>query len=64
MWLDEAALLPRLKTLSQVAVLQGEAEEEFKSRFDEIMGSPEVQRDEEGRVPVSGVTFYAVTKRT
>ena len=63
-WLEEAALLPRMRTLSQVAVLEGEAKEEFEKKFDEIMASPEVQRDEDRRVPVSGVTFYACAKRT
>lgn len=62
-WVDEAALLPRMTTLSQVAILEGEAKEGFNKRFEEIMASPDVQRNEEGRVPVSGVTYYAVAKR-
>ena len=45
-------------------MLEGEAAEKFRERLDEILASSEVQRDDEGRVPVSGVTFYAVAKRT
>lgn len=63
-WLGDEALYLRLRTLSQVAMLEGEAAEKFRERLDEILASSEVQRDDEGRVPVSGVTFYAVAKRT
>ncbi|SPN96934.1 uncharacterized protein DNG_00453 [Cephalotrichum gorgonifer] len=59
---DDAVWL-RIKTLSQVALLEGEAKEDFERRLREILGSKEVERDEEGRVPLSGVTFYAVAKR-
>lgn len=45
-------------------MLEGEEKEAFRGRFDEILGGAEVRRDEEGRVPVSGVTFYACAKRT
>lgn len=62
-WLSDDALWLRLKTLSQIAVLEGEALDEFTGRFREVMGSGEVQRDEQGRVPLSGVTFYACAKK-
>lgn len=63
-WVPVETLRLRMQTLSQVAVLEGEAKEAYEKRFDEIMGADSVERDEEGRVPVSGVTFYACAKRT
>lgn len=63
-WVPVETLRLRMRTLSQVAVLEGEAKEEYEKRFDEIVGAEGVERDAEGRVPVSGVTFYACAKRT
>lgn len=64
MRLTDDALLLRISTLSQVALLgEGAEREDFTRRFREIMASDEVERDGEGRVPLSGVTFYAIAKR-
>ncbi|KAH6682320.1 methyltransferase [Plectosphaerella plurivora] len=58
-WLTPEALWKRLATLSQVAMLKGEALDKFKARFDEILGEPSVERNEKGEVAVHGKTYFA-----
>lgn len=62
-WLQPEALWSRLRTLSQVAVLKGEAKEEARARFDEILKGEDVQRNEKGEVLVHGHTYFAWTDR-
>lgn len=59
---DEALLL-RLRTLSQVAILQGEDKEKFDKTFYDIVRGPEVERNEEGLLPLHGGTVVAWTRR-
>ncbi|KAK6212853.1 methyltransferase [Colletotrichum tabaci] len=62
-WLTPEAIWNRLRTLSQVAVLQGEAAGAFKARFDAILGGESVERNERGEVALHGVTYFAWTSR-
>jgi ubiquinone/menaquinone biosynthesis C-methylase UbiE len=62
-WLDPEALWKRLATLSQVAMLKGEALDKFRARFDEIMGEPSVETNDKGEVAVHGKTYFAWSSR-
>lgn len=62
-WLTEEAVWNRLRTLSQVAVLEGERAAAFKAKFDEILKGETVERNEKGEVALHGVTFFAWTSR-
>ncbi|KAH7359397.1 methyltransferase domain-containing protein [Plectosphaerella cucumerina] len=58
-WLAPEALWKRLATLSQVAMLEGEALDKFRARYDEILREPSVQTNDEGEVAVHGKTYFA-----
>ncbi|KAF9876438.1 hypothetical protein CkaCkLH20_05846 [Colletotrichum karsti] len=62
-WLTPEAVWNRLRTLSQVAVLEGERARGFKARFDEILAGETVERNEKGEVALHGVTYFAWTSR-
>lgn len=62
-WLSDEALLLRLRTLSQVAILQGKDKEDFDSKFWDIVKSPEAERNEQGLLPLHGGTTVAWTRR-
>jgi ubiquinone/menaquinone biosynthesis C-methylase UbiE len=58
-WLAPEALWKRLATLSQVAMLEGEALDKFRARFDEILKDPSVKTNDKGEVAVHGKTYFA-----
>ena len=58
-WLAPEALWKRVTTLSQIALLEGEALARFRASFDEILRLPDVERDGQGRVLTHGVTYMA-----
>ncbi|KZL88203.1 methyltransferase protein [Colletotrichum incanum] len=62
-WLTPEAVWNRLRTLSQVAVLEGDAARSFKERFDAILAGESVERNEKGEVALHGVTYFAWTSR-
>ncbi|KAF6839920.1 putative SAM dependent methyltransferase [Colletotrichum plurivorum] len=62
-WLTPEALWNRLRTLSQVAVLQGEQATAFKDSFDKILSGETVEKNEKGEVALHGVTYFAWTSR-
>lgn len=62
-WLSEDALWARIKTLSQVAVLQGEAKVAAHRTFKEALQSEDVERNDKGEIALHGVTFFAWTDK-
>ncbi|GKT89721.1 methyltransferase protein [Colletotrichum tofieldiae] len=62
-WLTPEAVWNRLRTLSQVAVLKGDAARAFKERFDAILAGESVERNDKGEVALHGVTYFAWTSR-
>ncbi|KAK1979080.1 methyltransferase domain-containing protein [Colletotrichum cereale] len=62
-WLTPEALWNRLRTLSQIAVLEGDAARAFKGKFDAIVAGESVERNEKGEVLLHGVTYMAWTSR-
>lgn len=62
-WLTPEAVWNRIRTLSQIAVLEGAAAKGFKDRFDEILAGETVGKNEKGEVALHGVTYFAWTSR-
>jgi len=62
-WLSEDAVWLRLRTLSQISLLEGQAKEDFEGKVREILAGKEVERNEKGEVPIHGITFFAWTSR-
>ncbi|KAF0326218.1 putative methyltransferase [Colletotrichum sp. SAR11_59] len=62
-WLTPEAVWNRIRTLSQIAVLEGAAAKGFKDRFDEILAEETVEKNEKGEVALHGVTYFAWTSR-
>ncbi|KAI1264165.1 S-adenosyl-L-methionine-dependent methyltransferase [Xylariaceae sp. FL1019] len=62
-WLSEDALWSRFNTLSQIAVLKGEAREAAIKLFREIVQGADVERNEKGEIATHGVTYSAWTDR-
>lgn len=60
-WLGEGALWKRINTLSQVAMLRGEARERAEGVFREAMAMDGVVRNEKGEVECHGRTYLAWT---
>lgn len=53
----------RYRTLSHIAVLEGEELRQTKKAFDEALDAADVQTDEQGRVAVHGHTVFVWTTR-
>lgn len=53
----------RYRTLSHIAVLEGEELRQTKKAFDEAVDAADVQTDEQGRVTVHGHTVFVWTTR-
>ena len=53
----------RFRTLSQIAILQGDELERVKTEFFEAINADETEVDEQGRVAVHGRTFLAWASR-
>ncbi|KAJ1331100.1 trans-aconitate 3-methyltransferase [Microdochium nivale] len=62
-WLTEDALWARVKTLSQIAVLQTKELEEAHASVKEILTGDDVERNDKGEVKLHGVTYFAWTDR-
>ncbi len=62
-WLSEEALLSRLTTLSQIAILKGEEREAWLKLFKEIIQGEDVERNGKGEIAVHGTTFFFWTDR-
>ena len=62
-WLSKDDVWKRYRTLSQIAVLEGEELETVKKAFWKALDGEEVQTDKQGRVAVHGNTFFAWTTR-
>ncbi|KAL2881535.1 hypothetical protein SGCOL_003102 [Colletotrichum sp. CLE4] len=62
-WLTPEAVWNRLRTLSQVAVLEGARAAAFKAEFDAVLAGESVERNEKGEVALHGVTYFAWTSR-
>ncbi|KAI0818024.1 S-adenosyl-L-methionine-dependent methyltransferase [Xylaria sp. FL0064] len=63
MWLSEEALWARINTLSQIAVLKGEAREAAVEVFKDTLKGDDVERNEKGEIAAHGVTYFAWTDR-
>lgn len=62
-WLSEEALWDRIKTLSHVALLQGQDKEDAERTFREAMSMEDVVRNDNGEVECHGRTYLAWTRR-
>ncbi|KAI0136399.1 methyltransferase [Xylariales sp. AK1849] len=62
-WLSEDNLWSRLSTLSHIAVLKGQENEDAVEVFKDALRSTDVERNEEGEIAVHGLTYYAWTDR-
>jgi len=62
-WLSKDAIWSRLRTLSQIAVLEGDDLERVKKTLFDAVNSAGTKTDEQGRVAVHGRTFIAWTSR-
>ena len=62
-WLPKEDIWKRLRTLSQLAILEGEELEKVKKTFDDAINSDETVIDDQSRVPVHGKTYLAWTTR-
>ena len=62
-WLPKDAIWGRLRTLSQLAILEGSDLQKVKKTFEDAIDSPETVKDEQGRVAVHGRTYFAWTSR-
>ncbi|KAF2657355.1 S-adenosyl-L-methionine-dependent methyltransferase [Lophiostoma macrostomum CBS 122681] len=58
-WLEQEALWQRLRTLSHVAVLEGENLEKTRQIFDAALSGGDVQRNDKGEIAVHGSTVIA-----
>ncbi|EXJ96068.1 hypothetical protein A1O1_01194 [Capronia coronata CBS 617.96] len=61
--LQKDAVWSRLRTLSQLAVLEGEALEEVRKQFFESVNSANTETDESGRIVVHGRTVFFWTSK-
>ncbi|KAI2602347.1 S-adenosyl-L-methionine-dependent methyltransferase [Hypoxylon sp. NC1633] len=62
-WLSEEALLSRMTTLSQIAVLKGEKREAWLKIFKEAIQGEDVERNEKGEIAAHGLTYFCWTDR-
>jgi hypothetical protein len=62
-WLSKDDIWKRLRTLSQIAILEGEELEKVKKTYDDAVNAAETVTDEQGRVAVHGRTYFAWTTR-
>ena len=62
-WLSKDDIWKRFRTLSQIAVLEGEELERVRNEFFDAINAEETVVDEHGRVAVHGRTLFAWTSR-
>ena len=62
-WLTEEEVWGRLRTLSQLAVLEGEELDKVRKVFEEGLKEEGTERDERGRVALHGQTVFFWTSR-
>ncbi|EHY51992.1 hypothetical protein HRR83_003443 [Exophiala dermatitidis] len=63
-WLPKDAVWSRLRTLSQLAILEGEELEKVKKTFFDSVNSEDTPTDESGRIAVHGRTVFFWTSKT
>jgi hypothetical protein len=57
-WLSKEDIWGRLRTLSQLAVLEGEELDKIRTKFEESLKEEGTELDEQGRVAVHGRTVF------
>lgn len=62
-WLSKEDLWGRLRTLSQLAILEGEELQKVRGTFEESLKRPGTEVDEAGRVAVHGRTVLYWTQK-
>ncbi|KAE9975834.1 hypothetical protein EG327_008324 [Venturia inaequalis] len=62
-WLAREKVWDRFSTLSQIAVLEGEALQNARKVFDEALASDDVETNEKGEVALHGATYLCWTSR-
>lgn len=62
-WLSKEELWKRLRTLSQLAILEGKDLDRVYRTFDEAVEQDETPKNEEGQIAVHGRTVIAWTSR-
>ncbi len=62
-WLGKEDLWARLRTLSQLAVLEGEELEKVRRTFEEGLKAEGTETDEDGRIAVHGKTVFCWTSK-
>jgi hypothetical protein len=62
-WMDKESVWDRLRTLSHVAMLEGEAKDVFRAKFDAIMDGHDGEVNEKGELELHGMTVFFWTHR-
>jgi hypothetical protein len=62
-WLSDEGVWARYRTLSQIAVLEGEKLEEVKRTVFEALKGEGTERNEKGEVGIHGFTHFVWTER-
>jgi len=62
-WLSKDAVWSRLRTLSQLAILEGDELEKVRATFFDSVNSEDTETDESGRVAVHGRTVFFWTSK-
>ena len=62
-WLDDEAIWQRYATLSQIANLKGQQQEDVKRRVLEALKDESTERNEKGQAAIHGFTYHAWTSR-
>lgn len=62
-WLGLEALWDRVRTLSHIAMLQGEERDRFRAAFDKIVKEGDGRWNEKGEVATHGATTFSWTSR-
>lgn len=63
LWLTSETIWCRVNTLSQVAILEGDARKEFVAKFDKLMMDGDCERNDNGEVALHGAVHYAWAER-
>jgi hypothetical protein len=62
-WLDREGVWDRMRTLSHVAMLEGEAKDVFRAKFDAILDGHDGRTNEKGEFELHGMTVFFWTQR-
>jgi len=62
-WLSRDDIWARYRTLSQIAILEGDELDKVKKTLFDALDAEDTRTDDDGRIAVDGRTFFAWTSR-